>query len=808
MFVVKGEGPFADAVRRTLEYVQSRGVDLSGVEVEVVPDPSITGFGAYAEHLGGLKFRIRYHPRYAGDPVLAAHEAGHVAYWTWQHKKKGRVQYVPDIDELIAEGLGSVVVRKVFGIPVTFKGAPLNLTQVLPQRYTYVTVTVDGKPTVVKLPEWDDYRSRYRAGVFTAPYFYNVTNWAHVFGNFTAMPADVVRTVHDAWRSGAVEFVPGWGPVWRTTPTWTWTDASAGKTATDTSTQQAPAGTPPAGAAPQGGKNDNAANGTTKSIDSQKAVVYAQPPADVPLPPSDVQPPKHFSSDIVPTPMPPEWDSYISGRRVLVVFRNWPSLDTATLKEVRRDHVAGAGTVSGGRLRLDGKIPVPRVVDPNAWIELVDEKTGKVLARLRSDELYKLSIEGVPVTLYWSHVAVKEKWPGWERFINRAKELEEKLGAWRPSGQQPTARGVVSTSPGGTVSAVSVANAPTEYVPPKVPDSVRKQFENLLSDLKKLGEGVNLRNVKETHGKFIQLRDKALDIARVYPQLIDDANRVIGETGSRIREVSTKLYDALAKAAGRDSFWRGEGDVKVPIGVYKYDPTTGAFLLSLYDRSPGENIVGYIKDDGTPVVVKKTRNMSEALEEYNALLKRPPARRDEPTDVRRPGGSRQMDFLQPLRGAADFLVSAAKAGAGAAFAVLGGAKPSLGGGSTGSAQASKEHQFVAAAPSTSEARPIYNRRRGLPALGESGSGSEFVQRPSDGGSGAGRTSSILGFVLSQAVQQIPVQQTAPQGEHTQHRTGYRPIDYIVQAEAPPPAEVQEDRREAKRHGGRLAAIPI
>jgi hypothetical protein len=678
---VKGESPFAYRVRKALEYAQSRGVDLSGVEVEVVEDPSVKDFGAYAEHLGGLRFRIRYHPRYANDAVLAAHEAGHVAYWAWA-VKTGRTQFFnnPDIIEPLAEAFGAVAARQLFGVPVTFKGAPMNLTQALPQRYTYVTATVGSQPTAVKVPEWgdslslEDYLKRYRAGVLLSPYFYNMTNWAHVFGNFTAMPGDVVETVHKAWRRGAVEVVPGWGAVWRTAPTWSWQDASsADEVSNSVSTQQKPSDTPPADvstAVPQGGntqKNDTAAsNAKSPQVGAQKVVVYAQTSADVPLPPSGVQSPRYFSSDIAPSSVPPEWSRYISGRGVLVVLRNWPSLDTATLKETRRDHVVGAGVVSEGRLRFEHRIPVPQVVDPNAWIELVDEKTGRVLARLKSDELYKLTS---PVTLYWSHVAVEEKWPGWERFVERAKELEEKLGTWLPSGDAVMPRwyrppsdahwwqhlqrqrdSVTQLSGSQQTTTVTVRNAPTEYIPPKVPDDMRKQFYSMLSELKKLGEDVNLRNAGEVHDKFIQLRDSVLNIARTYPQLIDETNKAVEETGSRIREVSDKLYDALAKAAGRDSFWRGDGDVKTPIGVYKYDPSTGAFLLSLYDRPTAENIVGFIKDDGTPVVVKKTQNMSEALEEYSKLSKSQTSEQASPkqTNIQQSGGGQQTGSPSPL----------------------------------------------------------------------------------------------------------------------------------------------------------------
>ena len=645
MFIIKGKGPFADAVRRALEHAQSRGLDLSGVEVEVVPDPSITDFGAYAEHRGGLKFRIRYNPRYANDPVLAAHEAGHVAYWAWA-TKTGRTLFFnnPDVIEPLAEAFGAVVARQLYDERVTFKGAPQNLTQVLPQRTTYITATVGGKPIAVKVPEWGDYKSRYRAGILLSPYFYNMTNWAHVFGNFTAAPANVIETVHKAWRSGAVEVVPGWGAVWRREPTWSWLDTSVQDASSGASpektpdvTRQKPANTPLANTlaattATQGGdaaqKNGANTDGNTPpQADARKAVVNAQPSADVPLPPSNVQPTRYFSSDIAPNPTPPEWNRYISDRRVLVVFRNWPSLDTSTLKETRKDHVAGVGVVSEGRLRFERRIPVPRVVDPDAWIEIVDEKTGKVLTRLRSDELYKLTNEGAPITLYWAHVAVEEKWPGWGRFIDRAKELDRKLGMWhphsdarnwqntqtaevQPSGNWQTDVVVKGGGIGTIISTIRVANAPTEYVPPEAPDSVRKRFNELLSELKKLGEEVNLRNVDEVHNEFLRLRNTVWDFALKYPQFIDEALKVIGEVGSKIGETNNRLYGAFSKAAG------GAG-----ISLYKYDPATGAFTLYL---RTGENVVGYVREDGTPVVVFRGRGFSDVVDRLYELIQKDP----------------------------------------------------------------------------------------------------------------------------------------------------------------------------------------
>ena len=810
MVVVKGEGRFADAVRRALEYAQSRGVDLSGVEVEVVADPSIKDFGAYADHLGGLKFRIRYNPRYTNDVVLASHEAGHVAHWAWA-VKTGMTHFFgkPDVIEPLAEAFGAVVARQLFGVPVTFKEAPHNLTKILPERTTHVTVTVEGKPMPVKVPEWSDYRSRYRAGVFVAPYFYNMTNWAHVFGNFTAAPADVIETVHKAWQSGAVEVVPGWGPVWRKEPTWKWpstnrTSDGAGASTHGASTRQTTSDGVKSEANTVVMNNTQRTNDSTvgtnvpqvvntvkqDDADRQKtpAVVTIQPTGDVPpLSPSTVQRPKYFSEDIVPKyrSLSPEWDEYTHGRRVLLVFRNWEHLSGG-----RRDSVVSGGTLlidkndpeRDSRIVWDRRVPAPAFYDPDAWIEIVDEKTGKVLARLRSNELYKVATGDKRfINLFWAHVAAEEKWPGWERFIDRAKELEEKLGAWRRTS------GIVAVNPDGTASAVRVTNAPTEYVPPEVPDDVRKQFGSLLSDLKKLGEKVNLRNVGEVHDRFIQLRDEALGIARAYPQLIDKANEAVGRVGSAIRAASSKLYDALAKAAGRDSFWRGEGDVKTPIGAYRYDPATGAFLLTLYDNRPvAENIVGYIKDDGTPVVLKKTRNMSEALEEYDKLLKSPTSGQDSSkqtsaqTTAQQSSGNRQAELPFPLDALTKTPVfgpvlqatklslqappsGGSKAGSGShsepmpvvqtqtstqsmtqpsrqrdflwpvyravdflADALKAGAGiklaafgvTALGGAKSFTGSGSGEQQFVATAPKPAlESRVVYNRRRGMPILG-------------------------------------------------------------------------------------------
>jgi hypothetical protein len=233
-------------------------------------------------------------------------------------------------------------------------------------------------------------------------------------------------------------------------------------------------------------------------------------------------------------------------------------------------------------------------------------------------------------------------------------------------------------------------------VPPRVPDNTLKQFRDLLSELKKLGENVNLRNVGEVHDRFVRLRSRVMDIAYKHPQLIDEANEVVGKVGSAIRDASDRFYSVLAKAAGRDSFWRGDGDVKTSIGTYKYDPSTGAFLLSLYDRPTGENVVGYIKDDGTPVVIRRTRNMSEALEEYNKLLQKRPQAADGFTVVAQPPRpDRQAELLRPLRDAAGFLRGVLKAGAGFVSAASG--KPKQAGGSE-FIQPPSRHQIVLRPP--------------------------------------------------------------------------------------------------------------
>jgi len=327
---------------------------------------------------------------------------------------------------------------------------------------------------------------------------------------------------------------------------------------------------------------------------------------------------------------------------------------------------------------------------------------------------------------------------------------------------------------------------------------VQRQFENLLSKLKKLGEEVNLRNVGEVHDKFIQLRDKVLDTARAYPQLIDEANKAVERTGSRIREASDKLYEALAKATGRDSFWRGEGDVKTPIGMYKYDPSTGAFLLSLYDRPTAENIVGFIKDDGTPVVVKKTQNMSEALEEYNRLLQKPqtaggfmpPPVPAVQTQTPAAQSSQQTDFLQALRSAADFLTNALKTGAGVVLTALGGGRPSP----AKQASGSQDSEFV------------------QPPSGQRSQG-EFV---------AVRPSKAPDYVLAEEGARRAVSAGSTALDATvQVSSGYRPADYLVNQQssdrvsAPSPPVVQmaetpqtQSSSEPRRYRGRPVAVAV
>jgi hypothetical protein len=300
------------------------------------------------------------------------------------------------------------------------------------------------------------------------------------------------------------------------------------------------------------------------------------------------------------------------------------------------------------------------------------------------------------------------------------------------------------------------------------------------------------------------------------------------------------LYNALAKAAGRDSFWRGDGGVKTPIGVYKYDPATGAFLLALYDRPTAENIVGYIKEDGTPVVVKRTQNMSEALEEYNKLLQKPkaaggfaspPAPATQSTSAQ---SSQQTGFLQPLRSAADFLANAFKTGASITLTALGGARPSP-------ADSSGGQQFVATAPRpASERRAVYNRRRGMPGSsqpssspqGSSGrrpadylSNSEFVQLPPGKQQKADESVAIKpvrppDYVLIETKTKSSESPPSSGGgsglSSSRQKTHARPPDYVLAEQKqssgsgrPSGAQVAEtfQRSEAKRYRGRPVAVP-
>jgi len=217
MATVIGNGPFADAVRRVLEHAAERGVDLSGVVVTVVEDPGVDA--AITQYDGGLRYTIRYNPKYARDVMLAAHEAGHVAYSTWATKSgiRGGDVLVDQTPEALVQAFAEVAALQLFGRPAHFFNAPLNLTELLPQRYL---VGTGGR----KIPVWGQpYDLRvYQAGLLFSPYFHNVTNWSHVFGNVTKVPVDkIIETVHTAWKYGYVETVPGWGAVWRTQPAWT-----------------------------------------------------------------------------------------------------------------------------------------------------------------------------------------------------------------------------------------------------------------------------------------------------------------------------------------------------------------------------------------------------------------------------------------------------------------------------------------------------------------------------------------------------------------------------------------------------------
>ena len=783
MATVIGNGPFADAVRRVLEYAKERGVDLSGVMVTVVEDPSVPT--AVTQYDGRLRYAIRYNPRYARDAVLASHEAGHVAYFAWAEKAGLNVGDIitDQTSEALAQALAEVASRQLFNRQARFFNAPLNLTELLPQRYL---VGTGGR----KIPVWSDDRRDspaksydlrvYQAGLLFSPYFYNVTNWSHVFGNVTKVPVDkVIETVHTAWERGHVETVPGWGAVWRTQPAWTPEELATlsqnkGDSAKSSGTHEELIAS-----------TQNKSSGSTQ----QTVAITQGLTTDVPLPPSSIKP--NFA-DLGFDPIPPEWNRYINNRSVLVAVRNW--VHYGGRNDYRRDNVIGRGVVKDGKIVFTERIPAPSVIDPNAWIEIVDEKTGKVLAKLRSNELYEVTTGRLPnITLHWSHVAVAERWPKWEYYVDRGRQVENALmgnnvntsqrgvenstSSTRPTdmktyGYYPDLKpippewdkytryreivvvlknhnvldpktdkiikrdiivpamlrcdgddcglflkhpipvltasralfvdkktgnvlaafenpdfakimtdknlplvlnwahvavdekwpgweqyvdvaeryrstlgkydlsgvgdggGVVEPRPvvytdtpetARTYDAKAVANVPVEYKPRIPPEDVKERFDKLVEELKKVAEGVSWRNWEEKHREFLKARDELTSLISQYPSLFkDEVNETIGEVGRKISAAARSLEEILAKAAGRESFFADVGDgMKVAIGLYKVDPRTGAFHLVLRE---GENVVGYIRDGGEPVVTLRTRNMSEASTEYERLIRGEPDR--------------------------------------------------------------------------------------------------------------------------------------------------------------------------------------
>jgi len=637
MATVIGNGPFADAVRKVLEHAAERGVDLSGVVVTVVEDPSVPT--AVTQYDGRLRYAIRYNPKYARDAVLASHEAGHVAYFAWAEKTGLNVGDIitDQTSEALAQALAEVASRQLFGRPARFFNAPLNLTELLPQRYL---VGTGGR----KIPVWSDDRRDspakpydlrvYQAGLLFSPYFHNVTNWSHVFGNVTKVPVDkIIETVHTAWERGHVETVPGWGAVWRTQPAWTPEElATLSQNKGDS-------------AKSNGTHEELIASTQNKSSDStQQTVAITQGlTTDVPLPPSSIKP--NFA-DLGFDPIPPEWNRYINNRSVLVVLRNWTHYGARN--DYRRDNVIGRGVVKDGKIVFNERIPAPSVIDPNAWIEIVDEKTGKVLAKLRSNELYEVATGRLPhITLHWSHVAVAERWPKWEYYVDRARQVENALMG---SNVEPQ-------------TGVPVVNAPVEYKPQIPPEDVKERFDKLVEELKKVAEGVSWRNWEEKHREFLKLRDELMSLTSQYPSLFKDAvNETVGEVGRKIGAVARSLEEILAKAAGRESFFVDVGDgMKVAIGLYKVDPKTGAFHLVLRE---GEHVVGYIRDDGEPVVTLRTRNMSEASTKYERLIRGGPDREladrkpEEETSRREtelPPSASQPSFVRGIAGNAAYI---------------------------------------------------------------------------------------------------------------------------------------------------------
>ena len=341
-------------------------------------------------------------------------------------------------------------------------------------------------------------------------------------------------------------------------------------------------------------------------------------------------------------------------------------------------------------------------------------------------------------------------------------------------------------------------------------EDVKEKVDKLVEELKKVAEGVSWRNWEEKQREFLRLRDELTSLTSQYPSLFDKVNEAIGEVGRKISAVAKSLEEILAKAAGRESFFADVGDgMKVAIGFYKVNPKTGAFHLVLRE---GEHVVGYIRDDGEPVVTLRTRNMSEASTEYERLIRGEPDREladrkpEEETSRRETELSPnapldQPNFVRGIAGNAAYIAhnvasalsNVANFVKGAVTSVLGGVGPLL--------QSAGQRLAAVVNPPLVKAATIEDTQF------------TFVKRPETAHDES--TTSSVGYRPADYIVKLPEES----GASSTSGGGYRPVDYVVAQEevgkkepeldvsststsnaASPPEQEPADK--ARRGGGR------
>ncbi len=563
-FKVVGGGPFADAVRIALETAASRGIDLGGVVVEVVPDPSVPT--SVTEYHGGTRFVIRYNPKYANNAKLAAHEAMHVATATWLVKSgKPADLYATQLGEALAQAFAEVAARERLGLPASFLGAPHNLTKLLPTRY----YTVGD----VKIPVWAD-ESRadprqphdlrvYQAGLLFSPYAYNVTRWDWVLGNVTKVPTDlVIQTVHDAWQRGEVEVVPGWGAVWRTPPRWTPDTPTTKTVETPTVVTRATA---------DSGEDTSAGGGKDRSPKDQSLVAV--------------------SATITARPPDP---------RNAVNFPDIDSIDAKSLAEWRERFERFVAELErlGYRLR-----PVSGDPRYNYVLETADgRRVTELLIKAGNKWAYLAQTGHVMPTVFEDDVGVI------------AEYREPRFGTWTYADPIEAVKSAIK----------SFEWVEQKRRERETERERRSKLDELVRQLEERGyRFVNaLYTLIDEDGR--QYRLPAFDRysvvldsegRRYKPELVEEGNEVkIVLRPLDDKPPETEAQKAMAKAAGADSFWAEKEDgVWTGVGLYKHDEKTGTFLLAI---PGGGSVVGNVR---SPESAIRAGDLSEGLAAYKRL---------------------------------------------------------------------------------------------------------------------------------------------------------------------------------------------